>query len=98
LLTDPERISRLMRYPQRPVQLIVAVKAHPHDQEGKRLVQALAKFSEQPELRDRVVFLEDYEISLAQELVAGVDVWLNTPRRPQEASGTSGMKVLVNGG
>ena len=98
LLTDSERISRLMRDPQRPVQLIVAGKAHPHDQEGKRLVQALAKFSEQPELRDRVVFLEDYEISLAQELVAGVDVWLNTPRRPQEASGTSGMKVLVNGG
>lgn len=98
LLADRERLHRLLRDPEHPVQLIIAGKAHPHDQEGKRLVQVLAQFSAHPELQGRVVFLEDYEMSLAQELVAGVDVWLNTPRRPQEASGTSGMKVLVNGG
>jgi starch phosphorylase len=98
LLTDRDRLIRLLCDTRRPVQLIVAGKAHPHDNEGKRLVQVLARFSERPELRDRVVFLEDYEMFLAQELVAGIDVWINTPRRPLEASGTSGMKVLVNGG
>jgi starch phosphorylase len=98
LLSQRERLIRLLCDPNRPVQLIVGGKAHPHDDEGKRLVQAWAQFATQAELRDRVVFLEDYEMTLAQELVAGVDVWLNTPRRPLEASGTSGMKVLVNGG
>jgi len=98
LLTDRDRLIRLLCDQQHPVQLIMAGKAHPHDEEGKRLVQALAQFAAQPTLRNRVVFLEDYEMGLAQELVAGIDVWLNTPRRPLEASGTSGMKVLVNGG
>lgn len=98
LLTDRDRLIRLLSDPQHPVQLIMAGKAHPHDEEGKRLVQTLAKFAAEPGLRNRVVFLEDYEMTLAQELVAGIDVWLNTPRRPLEASGTSGMKVLVNGG
>lgn len=98
LLTDRDRLTSILCDPQRPVQLILAGKAHPHDQEGKRLVQALAQFAAQPDVRRRVVFLEDYEMALAQELVAGIDVWLNTPRRPLEASGTSGMKVLVNGG
>lgn len=98
LLSQRERLIRLLCDPNRPVQLIVGGKAHPHDDEGKRLVQAWAQFASQAELQDRVVFLEDYEITVAQELVAGVDVWLNTPRRPLEASGTSGMKVLVNGG
>jgi len=98
LLTDRDRLIRLLCDQQHPVQLIMAGKAHPHDEEGKRLVQALAQFAAQPALRNRVVFLEDYDITLAQELVAGIDVWLNTPRRPLEASGTSGMKVLVNGG
>lgn len=98
LLTDRERLIRLLSDQQHPVQLIMAGKAHPHDEEGKRLVQTLAQFAAQPALRNRVVFLEDYEMALAQELVAGIDVWLNTPRRPLEASGTSGMKVLVNGG
>ena len=98
LLSQRERLIRLLCDPNRPVQLVVGGKAHPHDDEGKRLVQAWAQFATQAELRDRVVFLEDYEMTLAQELVAGVDVWLNTPRRPLEASGTSGMKVLVNGG
>ncbi len=98
ILSDRERLILLLSDPQRPVQLIVAGKAYPYDAEGKRLVQALAQFAAQPTLRNRVVFLEDYERALAQELVAGIDVWLNTPRRPLEASGTSGMKVLVNGG
>ena len=98
LLTDRVRLMRLLSDHQHPVQIILAGKAHPHDQEGKRLVQTLAEFAAQPALRNRVVFLEDYEMALAQELVAGIDVWLNTPRRPLEASGTSGMKVLVNGG
>jgi starch phosphorylase len=98
LLTDRNRLIRLLCDQQRPVQLIMAGKAHPHDEEGKRLVQALAQFAAQPIFRNRVVFLEDYEMTLAQELVAGIDVWLNTPRRLLEASGTSGMKVLVNGG
>lgn len=98
LLHDRPRLLRLLLDSNRPVQLIIAGKAHPKDEQGKRLVQTLAQFADQPELRDRVVFLEDYEMALAQELVAGIDVWLNTPRRPIEASGTSGMKVLVNGG
>lgn len=98
ILTAPERLMRILNDAQRPVQLIVAGKAHPYDVEGKGLVQRLAQFAEHPDVRNRVVFLEDYEMALAQELVAGVDLWLNTPRRPLEASGTSGMKILVNGG
>jgi glycogen phosphorylase len=98
LLSNVGRLIRLLCDTGHPVQLLLAGKAHPHDDEGKRLVQMWAQFAERPELRDRVVFLEDYEMFLAQELVAGIDVWINTPRRPLEASGTSGMKVLVNGG
>jgi starch phosphorylase len=82
----------------RPVQLIVAGKAHPQDENGKRFIQAWAEFVSRPDVREHAVFLEDYDMDLAQELVQGVDVWINTPRRPWEASGTSGMKVLVNGG
>ena len=88
----------MLCHPERPVQLIVAGKAHPHDEEGKRLVHAFTRFAVRADVWDRVVFLEDYDIALAQYLVAGIDVWLNTPRRPWEACGTSGMKVLVNGG
>ncbi len=98
LLHDPDRLARLLCHPERPVQLIVAGKAHPHDDEGKRLVHAMTRFAARADVWDRVVFLEDYDIALAQSLVAGIDVWLNTPRRPWEASGTSGMKILVNGG
>ena len=98
LLHEPERLTRLLAARDRPVQLVVAGKAHPRDHEGKRLVHAWAQFVRRPGVRGRAVFLEDYDMSLAQELVQGVDVWLNTPRRPWEASGTSGMKVLVNGG
>jgi starch phosphorylase len=98
LLTDPARLVRLLTDPDRPVQLIVAGKAHPRDEEGKLLIQQWAQFAASPETRRHVVFLDDYDMRLANELVEGVDVWLNTPRRPWEASGTSGMKVLVNGG
>ena len=98
LLSDPERLKRLLLDEQRPVQLIVAGKAHPNDGFGKELVQQMTQFLSQPELRGRAVFLEDYDMVLGQHLVAGVDVWLNTPLRPNEACGTSGMKVLVNGG
>jgi starch phosphorylase len=83
---------------ERPVQLIIAGKAHPKDELGKGLVRAWTEFTRRSEVRSRVVFLADYDMSLAERLVQGVDLWLNTPRRPWEASGTSGMKVLVNGG
>jgi starch phosphorylase len=98
LLTDAERLVRLLTRPDRPVQIIVAGKAHPQDQIGKQFVREWAKFASRAEVRSHVVFLEDYDIALAQEMVQGVDVWINTPRRPWEACGTSGMKVLVNGG
>jgi len=98
LLHDPDRLTRLVTHPVRPVQLIVAGKAHPQDEEGTRLVQQLVRFAIQPAVRHRVVFLEDYDMALAERLVQGVDLWINTPKRPWEACGTSGMKVLVNGG
>ncbi|MEZ6058957.1 MAG: alpha-glucan family phosphorylase [Planctomycetaceae bacterium] len=98
LLTDGDRMKRLLLNPDRPAQLIVAGKAHPNDTYGKSMVRAMAQFAMQPELRDHVVFLEDYDIVLARHLASGVDVWLNTPRRPAEACGTSGMKILFNGG
>jgi len=98
LLHDRARLVGLLTSAERPVQIIVAGKAHPQDEEGKQLVQGWADFVRQPAVRARAVFLEDYDMSLAQELVQGVDVWINTPRRPWEACGTSGMKVLVNGG
>jgi starch phosphorylase len=98
LQKDKERLSRMLRDSKRPIQLIVAGKAHPHDVEGRRLVQEMASFASRPEISDRIVFLEDYDIALAQKLEAGVDLWINVPRRPMEACGTSGMKVLVNGG
>ena len=98
LLHDPDRLARLLCRQDRPVQLIVAGKAHPHDEEGKLLVQAMTRFAARSDVWDRIVFLEDYDMALAQFLVSGIDVWLNTPRRPWEACGTSGMKVLVNGG
>ncbi len=98
LLRDPDRLKRLLTSDTRPVQLIIAGKAHPNDQFGKDLIRDIIHFSHQPELSRRIVFLEDYEISLARSLVQGVDLWLNTPRRPMEACGTSGMKVVFNGG
>ncbi len=98
LLHDPERLLRLLTDPGRPVQLIIAGKAHPADQAGQALIQAWIRFIRRPETRPHIVFLSDYDMLLTEHLVQGVDVWINTPRRPWEASGTSGMKVLVNGG
>jgi len=98
LLHDPERLVRLLTHPQRPVQLIMAGKAHPADREGQALIQQWMQFIERSEVRRHVIFLADYDMHLTEHLVQGVDVWLNTPRRPWEACGTSGMKVLVNGG
>jgi len=98
LLHDPERLLHLLTNPQRPVQLIIAGKAHPADQAGQALIQQWIQFIRRPAARSHVIFLNDYDMHLAGHLVQGVDVWLNTPRRPWEASGTSGMKVLVNGG
>ena len=98
LLHDPERLLRLLSNPQRPVQLIMAGKAHPADQAGQALIQQWMRFIRRPEARPHAIFLSDYDMLLTEHLVQGVDVWLNTPRRPWEACGTSGMKVLVNGG
>ncbi len=98
ILADPDRLTRLLSDAKRPVQLIIAGKAHPQDEEGRRLVRQWSDYLRQPAVRGHGVFLEDYDMGLAAELVQGVDLWLNTPRRPWEACGTSGMKVLVNGG
>ena len=98
LLHDPQRLLRILSNTQRPVQLIMAGKAHPADQAGQDLIQEWIHFIRRPETRPHVIFLSDYDMLLAENLVQGVDVWINTPRRPWEASGTSGMKTLVNGG
>ena len=98
LLHDPQRLLRLLTNPQRPVQLIIAGKAHPADQAGQALIRDWMHFIRQPETRPHAIFLSDYDMLLTEHLVQGVDVWINTPRRPWEACGTSGMKVLVNGG
>jgi len=98
LLHDPDRLIRLLSNPQRLVQLILAGKAHPQDLPGQALIKQWKDFIRRPEVQGRIVFLSDYDMLLAQELVQGIDLWINTPRRPWEACGTSGMKVLVNGG
>jgi len=98
LLHDPQRLIRLLTDSQRPVQLILAGKAHPEDQPGQALIKQWNDFIQRPEVRGHVVFLSDYDMQMAQELVKGMDLWINTPRRPWEACGTSGMKVLANGG
>jgi starch phosphorylase len=97
LLREPERLEALLCNEERPVQLIFAGKAHPADDSGKEFIRRLVEFAHRPHLRRRVVFLENYDIAIARYLVQGCDVWLNTPRRPLEASGTSGMKAAVNG-
>ncbi|MEI6633482.1 MAG: alpha-glucan family phosphorylase [Chlamydiota bacterium] len=98
LMRDPERLARLIAGAGRPVQFIFAGKSHPADEGGKKLIREIVHLSEKEPFRNRVMFLENYDMGLARHLVAGVDVWLNTPRRPLEASGTSGMKVVPNGG
>ncbi len=98
LFRDPERLARILNDPDRPVQIIFAGKAHPADEDGKRFIQQIVHHCRDKVFRKRVVFLEDYDLNTARYLVQGVDVWLNTPRRPLEACGTSGMKVHPNGG
>jgi starch phosphorylase len=97
LLRDPDRLRALISDTKRPIQFLFAGKAHPADQEGKELIRAIVQFARDAGVRRRFVFLENYDINVARYLVQGVDVWLNTPRRPYEASGTSGMKAACNG-
>jgi len=98
LLKDLDRLKKLLTNKNKPVQIIFAGKAHPQDDEGKRLIKKLIHIARQEDMRGHIVFLENYDINVARYLVEGVDVWMNTPRRPMEASGTSGMKVIPNGG
>jgi glycogen phosphorylase len=97
LIRDPERLARLLNDPKCPVQIIFAGKAHPQDSGGKQLIQAIVNLASRPEFRRKLVFLENYDMGVARYMVQGCDVWLNTPLRPMEASGTSGMKALANG-
>ena len=97
LFRDPERLDRILNDPQRPVQIIFAGKAHPADQEGKDFIRQVIHYARRPEFRSRIVFVEDYDMKVGRYLYQGVDLWLNTPRRPLEASGTSGMKATANG-
>ncbi|MFR9756464.1 alpha-glucan family phosphorylase [Streptomyces sp. TR06-5] len=97
MLRDPERLTRLLLHPTRPVQIVVAGKAHPADDGGKRLIRDLVRFADDPRVRHRIVFLPDYGMAMAQKLYHGCDVWLNNPLRPLEACGTSGMKAALNG-
>ncbi|WP_207457101.1 alpha-glucan family phosphorylase [Desertivibrio insolitus] len=97
MLHDQERLRKLLTDPERPVQLVIAGKSHPADDEGKRLIQQLVQFASDPEVRQRIVFLPNYDIGMAQLLYPGTDVWLNNPLRPLEACGTSGMKAALNG-
>jgi glycogen phosphorylase len=98
MLRDPERLKSLLLHPERPVQLVIAGKAHPADDGGKRLIQEMVRFADDPQVRHRIVFLPNYDISMAQPMYPGCDVWLNNPLRPYEACGTSGMKAALNGG
>ncbi len=98
LFTDEERLARMLNDPDRPLQLVFAGKAHPKDEPGKQLIQRIANLQNDPRFVNRLVFVEDYDINVCRHLIQGVDVWLNNPRRPLEASGTSGQKVVLNGG
>ncbi|GAA0999976.1 alpha-glucan family phosphorylase [Subtercola frigoramans] len=98
MLHDPARLKSILLNPAQPVQLVIAGKSHPADEEGKRLIQKLVQFASDPEVRHRIVFLPNYDIGMAQKLYPGTDVWLNNPLRPLEACGTSGMKAALNGG
>ncbi|MDR2443414.1 MAG: alpha-glucan family phosphorylase [Deltaproteobacteria bacterium] len=97
LFSDPDRLSKILNNPQRPIQIIIAGKAHPQDNEGKAFIKSIIHFSREERFHNRIMFLENYNIHLASLLTAGCDVWLNNPRRPLEACGTSGMKALANG-
>lgn len=97
IFKDPDRLARLVSNPHRPVQLVFAGKAHPADHPGQEIIKMVYEYTQMEPFRGRVIFLENYDINVARNLVQGVDVWLNNPRRPQEASGTSGMKAALNG-
>ncbi|MQA79080.1 MAG: alpha-glucan family phosphorylase [Streptosporangiales bacterium] len=98
MLREPERLRELLFHPERPIQIVIAGKAHPADDGGKKLIQEIVRFADDAQMRHRIVFLPDYDMELARFLVAGCDVWLNNPLRPLEACGTSGMKSALNGG
>jgi starch phosphorylase len=98
ILRDIENLASMVNDPKRPVQFVFAGKAHPNDEPGKRLLQQIAELMRNARFGDKFVFVEDYDINVGRYLVQGVDVWLNNPRRPLEASGTSGQKVVLNGG
>ena len=98
ILADMQRLASMVNDPKRPVQFIFAGKAHPHDEPGKRVLQQVAEMMRDQKFQNKFVFIEDYDINVGRYLVQGVDVWLNNPRRPLEASGTSGQKVVLNGG
>ncbi len=98
LLSDPERLTKLINDPERPIQFVFAGKAHPQDQNAKAVLQRLIAWQRDPSVRHGIAFIEDYDQEVARQLVQSVDVWMNVPRRPLEASGTSGQKVAINGG
>ena len=98
MLREPDRLKALLLDPERPVQLVIAGKAHPADDGGKKLIQEIVRFADDPEVRHRIVFLPNYDMAMAQPMYPGCDVWLNNPLRPYEACGTSGMKAALNGG
>ena len=98
ILADIEKLASMVNDPKRPVQFVFAGKAHPRDEPGKRVLQQIAELMRDPQFADKFVFVEDYDINVGRHFVQGVDVWLNNPRRPLEASGTSGQKVVLNGG
>ncbi|MEI7811776.1 MAG: alpha-glucan family phosphorylase [Ignavibacteria bacterium] len=98
IFTDLDRLAKILNNPERPVQIIIAGKAHPKDEEGKKLIQDIVQTAKEPQFRKKIVFLENYDMNVARYMVGGCDVWLNNPRRPLEASGTSGMKIIANGG
>jgi starch phosphorylase len=98
MLHDPDRLAELLLDAERPIQIVIAGKAHPADEGGKRLIQQMVRFTDDPRVRHRIVFLPDYDMEMARSLVRGCDVWLNNPLRPLEACGTSGMKAALNGG
>ena len=98
IMRDLDRLEALLNHPEHPVQLIFSGKAHPKDEPGKQLIQEIINLRHDPRFSDRIVFVEDYDINVCRHMIQGVDVWLNNPRRPLEASGTSGQKVVLNGG
>jgi starch phosphorylase len=97
MLRDPARLKAMLLHPERPIQIVIAGKAHPADEGGKKLIQEMVRFADDPQVRHRIVFVPDYDIALAQPMYPGCDVWLNNPLRPYEACGTSGMKAALNG-